>query len=398
MKHVRWLSFLAIVSLFRMCGPRATGAAAAPSQSETAGSTSTQSSAADTTVRHIEGQDAAGAHYDIRVPGRWNHRLVLYAHGYTPPAAPLSVPGPRELSGLLARGYAVAYSSYSETGYAVKDGAERTHALRVFFRRRIGTPRRTYLIGHSLGGIISLSLLEQHPDKYSGALLLSGVLGGTRAQLDYISNARILFDCFFPGVIPGTLMAVPESADFVRQIAPAIVKAATANMPALIAMASVEQCPVPYADNTELVRSITSVLGFQCTAVHDLLGRIGGGSFFDNATRHYTAPLSADSLARLNACVPRFTVSARAAEYMRLYYEPTGKLRVPVLTLHRPRDSEVPFFHEALYRKRIDQGGAPFLVQRTMVGYGHDNFTPSELLGAFDELVAWAEHGVKPAP
>lgn len=399
MKQMRSISFLAVAWLCGSCGPRSSGAAVARlPQLETADSKSVQTGPADTTARHIEGQVATGALYEIHVPGEWNHRLVLYAHGYTPPSATPTLPHPHELNGLLARGYAVAYSSYSETGYAVKDGAERTHELREIFRRRFGPPRRTYLIGHSLGGIISLKLLEQHPDQYDGALLVSGVLGGTRAQLDYISNVRILFDCLFPSVIPGTLMAVPESLDFMNQIAPAIARAASANMTGLIALASVEQCPIPYADETELVQSITRALGFQCTAVHDLLTRTGGGSFFDNEIRRYTGPLSPDSLARLNGCASRYTVSGRAADYMRRHYEPTGRLRVPVLTLHRFRDPEVPFFHEALYRKRVDRRGAAFLVQRMIDGYGHDNFTPSELDSAFDEMVGWAENGVKPIP
>ena len=71
------------------------------------------------------------------LPEAWNGRLVLYAHGFVDPEAPIALPdvAPADVAPwvvelrerLLRAGYAVAYSSYAENGWAVKDGAERTH-------------------------------------------------------------------------------------------------------------------------------------------------------------------------------------------------------------------------------------------------------------------------------
>ena len=91
-----------------------------------------------------------GAQYAMFVPAAWNGRLVLWAHGFVDPHAPIALPDaqPPDVAPwlvelrerLLAAGYAVAYSSYAENGWAVKDGAERTHELQGLFRSRFGIP------------------------------------------------------------------------------------------------------------------------------------------------------------------------------------------------------------------------------------------------------------------
>src|SRR5438445_13626314 len=91
-----------------------------------------------------------GAEYAMFVPPAWNGRLILYAHGFVDPGAPIALPdaAPADVAPwvvqlratLLRAGYAVAYSSFAENGWAVKDGAARTHALRDLFSSRFGAP------------------------------------------------------------------------------------------------------------------------------------------------------------------------------------------------------------------------------------------------------------------
>src|SRR5438046_1731921 len=95
------------------------------------------------------------------VPAAWTGRLVLYAHGFIDPAAPIALPdvAPADVAPwvmqlretLLSQGYAVAYSSYSENGWAVQDGAARTHELRDLFSQSFGAPTQVYVTGRSLG-------------------------------------------------------------------------------------------------------------------------------------------------------------------------------------------------------------------------------------------------------
>ena len=168
----------------------------------------------------ITGVTADGAEYGIFVPVDWNGDVVFYAHGILPPLAPVSLPGPADWDNagalrdaLGGAGYAVAYSSFSENGYAIKDGMQRTHQLRGIFTSKVGRPRRSFLIGHSLGAQVAQGLAETYPGQYNGALAMCGVLGGTKLQIDYVGHTRALFDVFYPGVLPGNAMSMPQNID-----------------------------------------------------------------------------------------------------------------------------------------------------------------------------------------
>lgn len=349
------------------------------------------------TQGHIEGVYGPGARYGIDVPENWNGDLVVFAHGYRSPGEPVDLGDPGPLRDrLLELGYAFAYSSYSENGYALKDGAQRTHQLRGIFVSHCGRPERTYLVGRSLGGIVCQKLIEEHPGQYDGALLVAGVLGGTRAELEYISNVRVLFDYFYPGVLPGSLLELPPGVDFMSLV-PSIVGAVSANPQNLVAMANVDQCGIAFASFPELVDSVIQALGFQFVGLDDFLERTHGHSMFDNSRTIYTGPLDPALLADLNTRVARHTSTPDADHYLARYYEPHGGLRVPALTLHTSRDPVVPLFHEERYGGRVDPTGASFLVQRTVVRHGHNVFETAELVSAFEHLVLWAEDGVRPA-
>ena len=110
-------------------------------------------------VSEVEGVTGQGALYAFFVPDgqdgdEWNDDLVLYSVGYVSPAAPVALPS---IDGLrdawLDLGYAVAYSSFSENGLVVKEGVQQTHQLRGLFKSEFGKPDRTYLVGHSQGGL-----------------------------------------------------------------------------------------------------------------------------------------------------------------------------------------------------------------------------------------------------
>jgi hypothetical protein len=73
------------------------------------------------------------------------------------------------------------------------------------------------------------------------------------------------------------------------------------------------------------------------------------------------------------------------------------------VTLTTFRDPVAPGFNALAYGATVAAaGGSDFLVQRAVAGsgggYGHCTFTPAELVTAFQDLVAWTEFGMKPAP
>ncbi len=324
----------------------------------------------------VTGVIGPGALYTLYRPSPWNGRLVLYAHGYVNPAVAVRFP-PSAVAlrdALVARGYGFAYSSYSENGYAVKQGVQDTRQLRGLFASKFGEPEHTYVTGNSMGGAVTLMLAETNPGLFDGA------------------------DYFFPGVIPGDVRNVPDDLklNFNRDVAPAVRSALLADPPRTMEMAGVDQIEIRYASLEEVVSAIISALNLQVVGAEELADRVHGRSPFDNTATVYTG--SQDDAA-LNAGVGRFRSTPDAANYFEHYYEPTGRLRIPVLTLHTTRDAIVPFAHEPVYAGIVAaQGTGDRLVQRSFDRFGHCTFTVPEQVAALEELVAWAETGVKPVP
>jgi hypothetical protein len=83
----------------------------------------------------IDGSFGPGALYRLVRPANWNGILLLYAHGYVSPELPVAIPPDAEdvIAALAPQGIAVAVSSFSENGWAVKDGTQRTHQLLGIF-------------------------------------------------------------------------------------------------------------------------------------------------------------------------------------------------------------------------------------------------------------------------
>ncbi len=349
---------------------------------------------------HVEGDIGPGARYSLDRPADWNGDLVLYLHGYTNPAAPVALPGNEAIRNrLLQEGFAVAASSYSENGYAVPQAMRQTHQLRGLFISRVGAPKRTFLFGSSLGGLAGLLLTERFPQTYAGSLLVSGVVGGTRVEAEYISDTKVLFDCLYPTVPLGGLVTPVAITDVNAQVVGPVMTALQANPNGLGILNLVTRHPLPGVSGQELATSLLNVLVFQLQGARDLHDRTHGHMFFDNANHTYTGPLPASILDPLNACVARYSPSADARAWMEHYGEPSGELRIPVLTLHNTRDPVVPFFHEGLLADAVNAKGlGGNLVQRQKNSYGHTAFTTDELAQGFLDLVHWVDTGVRPTP
>jgi hypothetical protein len=74
-----------------------------------------------------------------------------------------------------------------------------------------------------------------------------------------------------------------------------------------------------------------------------------------------------------------------------------GDPSVPVLSLHNLGDLFVPFHNEVIYgHEAAANGKSDLVVQRAIRGVSHCDFTASELVTAFVDLVAWVEGGVRP--
>ena len=352
----------------------------------------------------VDGRLGPGALYRLVRPTIWNGGLVIYAHGFVSPGQPIAIPPDAELAITLltSQGFAVAVSSFSENGWAVKDGTQRTHQLLGIFTSKFGTPNRVYAAGASMGGLIAIRLVETYPWEFAGLLPVCAAAGGLRLELEYFANVRILFDLFYPGVLPGSLDDVPAGINVTSQIIVPAAAAMTLDPTGAVAIASVTQTPVPFASGQELIQSIVTAL-VGAAGYPSVLELTHGQPFFDNTDTVYTGALPPATLQSINANVQRFSASPAGLNYVEHNYTPTGDLHIPALTLRTFRDPLVPGFHQAAYGAAVAAAGnSNWLVQRAVAGaangYGHCTFTPQELATAFAQLVLWVENGIKPVP
>lgn len=339
----------------------------------------------------VEGT-VGGAYYALYRPANWNGDLVIVARGYMSPWDTPEPPGADEFfistcrEGLLDLGFGVAYSSYSDLGWCVKEAMIDLHQLKGIYTSRLGRPDDTYLCGFSMGAQIVVALAEKYSGQYAGVLAESGPLGGARMIFQQIFGVRVLFDYYYPGVMPGTVLHIPPDTDAGSSIDAAI-DAMLTDPEGLMELAAIQQLDLRWTTTAELLTTTMWHLYLHITATNELVERIGG-SPLDNVELWYSGTSDDEAL---NAGVARFETPPRAARYLTKYYEPDGDIRIPVLTLHNTLDPLVPLGHEEEYAARVAVAGqAEFLRQETFERQDHA-FSGEETVAAFQELVDWVQ-------
>lgn len=355
----------------------------------------------------VQGVTEEGALYKMLRPAVWNGEVVVYAHGIRDAALPIVLGETQdrfnEVRDLLGeKGYAVAYSSWAENGYAVKNGVQSTRQLRGLFADSYGQPSRAYLMGHSLGGLVVQNIAEEFPNGWDGALPMCAPLGGTAREIQYIGHVRAVFDVLFPNVLPGDASGIPvplTPAQIQGLVLQEFARDPAGFQAKLGVMVNLSQTPLPGATANQLVESLITALGFHARGVADLTDRSHGHLPFDNQDTQYALraglPLPVQQALQpyvnaINANVDRFAITPDAVRFRDKYYLPTGDLQMPTITIHNVFDPVVPFFHEADFRTAvIGAGKAGLLEQRTAANpYGHCRIEPAEVISAFDALTA----------
>jgi pimeloyl-ACP methyl ester carboxylesterase len=366
--------------------------------------TGTPAAATSLWAESVTGETGPGSQYALYKPVNWNGDAVFYAHGFVDAAAPVAIPTTQDNATALrdafgAMGYAVAMSSYSSNGYDFDDGLRRTHQLKGLLTSQFGKPGRSYLAGHSLGAQISQALAESFGSQYDGALLMCGVLGGSRAHFNWLGDIRVLFDHFYPGVLPGDVTQWPSNLNPYVVVQPAVL-GALANPTGFGAMLRIDQIPLAGTNQTQLVTSLITALIWHARGIADVTDRTQGHLPYGNVGRTYTSStLPPAFMALLDSTVARYESPPDAQAALRHNYEPSGAVRIPVLTLHTLWDPSVPYFHENLFAGLVARAGTgSMVVQRPIFTYGHCNFTQQEVLTAFGDLVNWVTNGVRPTP
>jgi len=324
------------------------------------------------------------AAYRIQIPQNWNRGLLMYAHGYRPRGGTWFPLNAGFSSIFLDRGFAVAESGYSRQGWALEEAVRDIEALRRFFAKKKGEPRVTFIAGHSMGGIISLATIEMHPDAYDGALPLCGPLVPALCFFkNHIFDLLVTFEAHFGKSLPEELRPVVDAP----ALPVAAVKSALDADPAL-ATRFAHQWDMREEDVPAIIAQYHMIL-------REVIDRAGGNPI-DNRNSVYSG---FGTIEGLNAAVPRYCADAKARDYLRRHYTPTGLVEDPVLAVHTRYDPGVPPRLGNQYDLTLSlTGRQEWFVQKFVEADGHCNISP-ELTGkAFDLLRKWAVEGARPAP
>ncbi len=361
--------------------------------------------------------------YKIEVPNPWNGTLVLYSHGYSfSPIAATDVGDATTGAWLLSNGYALAGSAYATSGWALQQAFEDQIAvLDAFNKTKFGAPKRTIAWGHSLGGMITAGLVQLHPERFSGALPMCGVVaGGPGVWNQGLDSEFALATLEAPfkmvnftsfgdagnnfNIASAALVAAQKNAEGRAHIA---LSAALADVPGWFNPASAEPAANDYAaqEVNQLAWDNNPDFLFAFFGRAELEAR-AGGNFSWNTGVDYRVQLSHSidlaevqalyaaagldlnkDLDRLNDA-PRIAANPAAVAYLTKYITYNGDLNMPVLTMHTTGDGLVEVTDENAYASVVRSAGDNSMLRQVFVHRaGHCSFTPAETITAFKTLV-----------
>ena len=333
----------------------------------------------------------SGEIYQISKPDNWNGDLILYAHGYVSPFLPLAIPTEANAYVPLftSLGYAFATTSYSENGLAIQTGIQNILGLRQKFLDEFPQTKHIYLTGGSEGGIVTTLSVERYPELYNGGLALCGPCGDFQRQLNHYGDFRVLFDYFFPNVLPGTAVDIPDQliSNWLTVYVPAVVRAISSNPPATLKLLNTAGAAYDLSVANSIQTTVLGLLWYDVFANDDAVVKLGGQPFDNTRTIYFGTGNVAEDI-KLNKKVQRFSADATALQNVRKYYETSGKISVPLVQQHTTGDPLIPFWHLPLYQvKTILQGTSALFTGIPVVRYGHCSFQQSEIAAAFGALV-----------
>ncbi len=342
----------------------------------------------------------SGALYLICVPPEWNGSLVVYAHGYVNPFDPVAiqddvVAGLRVSQIITGLGYAFAATSYRNNGLIIFEAEKDLQRVVRTFERLVGRgPGATVVVGVSEGALIAVLAAERNPQLFDGAFAACGPVGDFATQINYLNDFRVLFDYFFPGVIPGSVVAIPDAViqawllpiGAPGSLQTAVLASLAVNPTATAQLLAAAGITLPPSPPPELVGgTVLRLLAYNILGTQDAQQQLGGQPF-DNTDRIYPSPVD-------NEAVPRFEADQSALSHMEAMFTTDGKLPVPVVTIHNLFDPVVPYSQEALYGAKVQQAGAAALLTQIPGAqlaspFGHCTFTLAEVQGAFAMLAS----------
>jgi hypothetical protein len=329
-----------------------------------------------------------GATYRIDIPANWNRGVVVVNHGYdaapTPrqPAAVTTAPSARQRV-FLDRGFAVAQSSYSRTGWAIEQAmADNTRLIR-YFEGKHGTIDTLIASGGAMGASITMMSIEAQPELYDAGLITC--CSGLAPHLEAMNNVfelMVLFDYLFPGVMPPPVGPLNGYSN--RDYTPKVQAALDANP---------EKAEIFRRLWGRQMEHVASSFTFQSYIIHEAQERSGGNPFSNDTTIY---DVDAD-IQKVNEGVKRYKADKGANEYLKKWFTATGKLQRPLFIMSPIYDPTVPVQNTEAYVDIVRRAGHDdMMVFQIYDHFGHGSTTTPEVANAFDALLSWMKGGPKP--
>jgi pimeloyl-ACP methyl ester carboxylesterase len=416
-----------------------------------------RSSATDVKFKDCGSQcagDIDGAKYTIKLPQKWNGTLLLYSHGYrfAEPAPPSfdAVETNAQVSStdndgtgsdtlstqLLAAGYALAGSSYETNGWAVEDGVKAGKDLHDQFVKLVGKPKRTYVWGDSLGGLVTELLAENNPDWVDGAAPMCGAVAGPNYNFDVALDVAVAIKALIDPTFKLTGYAsADEAAANWKHASAAVQKAAadtagggTAKVLFIAALVDAPTATKTY-DGHDIssqvkarVEMLLTALAFGTSGRYELEQRVKG-NLSDNSAADYAKRIDeseaglikavggkVNTLEQTLAAAPKITADSSARDAAEKLGDTTGKIVVPTIAMHTEADPLVLVQNESVLAQRARSAhSAGNLAQvyiappksysetaKAPYGAGHCNFSDTQRIGLITALDSWVRSATYP--
>lgn len=356
--------------------------------------------------RHSYTGTIDGADYRVETPAHWNGTLLLYSHGYYPPGFPVTgIPVTNSAAAqtwFLDHGYALAASNFQTPQGYFDTAYDDQVRLLDWFKSNIGRPRQVISTGQSLGDSVTVELGERRADLIDGVATFC-------AALDPEASFNAGLDI---GFVVKTLLAPGEDIDLVHPRNPAGSTVAlqraingaveTPQGRARLALAAAMNNVAgwwsafqPQPTNAdEVIRqqalwmSAAYIGGFGGPSAHaDLEAKIGGNPAYNvgvdyarqlarssqsravlDAYKRAGLSLAAD-LATLSAA-PRIAPDPKALAHLYDTVVPTGRIQVPVITLHSTGDGGAVPDQDGWYNQQVSRRSGPNMVRSLYVNRG----------------------------
>ena len=339
-----------------------------------------------------------GANYKILFPPNWKGKLVMYAHGYefmgSSPRQSQSPMFANSMKPFLERGFAAAASDYSVQGYSIPEGVENTEALRKYFIKKYGKPDTTYMVGHSMGGGITLATIENYGKYYNGGLPLCPLSSRPYLQVRKEFDMYATFNGLFPGIVPSLAeifdLSKPRPALQFSEMMPKVMatRKAIVQKDSLLGVAFARRFDLKFDD-------LPFSLFFNENVLRDIAVKADGNPFDNTNTVYSGFPDNWE----INQKAERLAATVNP-EVIFGKYDRTGNISKPVVLMHTVYDQLIPpqygvvNFENMIHQQNRDE----YFVVKYTNGQGHCQFTPEQTGKAFDELRIWVNSGEKAKP